>query len=151
MTKQGVSVPGYCGKDEEVSETSGIGSFQSVTFGKYVLCACSDREDVQTGCDVEMKGKLRMPVAERYFCREECEIIRNGKDEKEQAEWFYRFWVLKESFMKATRRGMGLDMRTYEFAWGQDGIPYLKSSLRNIRRNICAGSTNWSRGTQGSR
>ena len=30
--------------------------------GKYVLCACSDREDVQTGCDVEMKGKLRMPV-----------------------------------------------------------------------------------------
>ena len=73
-----------------------------------------------------MKGKLRMPVAERYFCREECEIIRNGKDEKEQAEWFYRFWVLKESFMKATRRGMGLDMRTYEFAWGQDGIPYLK-------------------------
>ncbi len=27
--------------------------------GKYVLCACSDREDVQTGCDVEMKGKLR--------------------------------------------------------------------------------------------
>ena len=50
--------------------------------GKYVLCACSDREDVQTGCDVEMKGKLRMPVAERYFCREECEIIRNEKDEK---------------------------------------------------------------------
>ena len=28
--------------------------------------------------------------------------------------------------MKATRRGMGLDMRTDEFAWGQDGIPYLK-------------------------
>ena len=27
--------------------------------GKYVLCACSDRGDVQTGCDVEMKGKLR--------------------------------------------------------------------------------------------
>ncbi len=23
--------------------------------GKYVLCACSDRGDVQTGCDVEMK------------------------------------------------------------------------------------------------
>ena len=63
--------------------------------GKYVLCACSDRGDVQTGCDVEMKGKLRMPVAERYFCREDCESIRNGKDEKEQAEWFYRFWVLK--------------------------------------------------------
>jgi hypothetical protein len=39
---------------------------------------------------------------------------------------FYRFWVLKESFMKATRRGMGLDMRTYEFAWRPDGIPYMR-------------------------
>ena len=98
--------------------SSNLARFDGVKYGY--------RTDVQTGCDVEMKGKLRMPVAERYFCREECEIIRNGKDEKEQAEWFYRFWVLKESFMKATRRGMGLDMRTYEFAWGQDGIPYLK-------------------------
>ena len=94
--------------------------------GKYVLCACSDREGVQVGCDVEMTGVLRMAVAERYFCPAECEIIRAGEDEKEQTEWFYRFWVLKESFMKATRRGMGLDMRTYEFAWGPDGIPYIR-------------------------
>ena len=52
--------------------------------------------------------------------------VYKRQDEKEQAEWFYRFWVLKESFMKATRRGMGLDMRTYEFAWRPDGIPYMR-------------------------
>ena len=33
--------------------------------GKYVLCACSDREDVQTGCDVEMKGKSSLRPVQR--------------------------------------------------------------------------------------
>ena len=114
---------------EKIQEMTGLQEdavFNLSHSGKYVLCACSDREGVQVGCDVEMTGALRMSVAERYFCPSECKIIRAGADEKEQAEWFYRFWVLKESFMKATRRGMGLDMRTYEFAWRPDGIPYMR-------------------------
>ncbi len=113
-------------KIQEMMELPKHAVFNLSHSGKYVLCACSDREGVQVGCDVEMTGVLRMAVAERYFCPAECEIIRAGEDEKEQTEWFYRFWVLKESFMKATRRGMGLDMRTYEFAWGPDGIPYIR-------------------------
>ena len=125
-------------KIQEMTELPEHAVFNLSHSGKYVLCACSDREGVQVGCDVEMTGVLRMAVAERYFCPAECEIIRAGiqsidqgqteagGDEKEQTEWFYRFWVLKESFMKATRRGMGLDMRTYEFAWGLDGIPYMR-------------------------
>ena len=36
------------------------------------------------------------------------------------------FLGIERSFMKATRRGMGLDMRTYEFAWRPDGIPYMR-------------------------
>lgn len=94
--------------------------------GRYVLCACSDRENVQVGCDVEMTGKLRMKVAKRFFCPAEYAVICHAENVKKQTEWFYRLWVLKESFMKATRRGMGLDMHAYEFAWKQDGTPYLK-------------------------
>lgn len=106
--------------------------------GRYVLCACSDRQDVQVGCDVEMKGELLMPIAERYFCTQECEQIRSGKDEKERTDWFYRFWVLKESFMKATRKGMGLDMRTYEFAWDRRGVPYMKKQPSEYQKHyIC--------------
>lgn len=106
--------------------------------GKYVLCACSDRDDVQVGCDVEMIGELRMPVAKRFFCETEYEMIRFVKKEKEKTEMFYRFWVLKESFMKATRRGMGLDMHTYEFAWDPDGNPYLKRQPEEYKgRYLC--------------
>lgn len=103
--------------------------------GRYALCACSDRQDVQVGCDVEMKGELLMPIAERYFCAQECEQIRSGKDEKEKTDWFYRFWVLKESFMKATRKGMGLDMRSYEFAWDLQEIPYLKEQPSEYQKH----------------
>ena len=72
-----------------------------------------------------MKGKLLMPVAERYFGKQECEQIRSGKDEKDRTDWFYRFWVLKESFMKATRKGMAMDMRSYEIGWDQGGKPVI--------------------------
>ena len=93
--------------------------------GNYVLCACSDQNGVQVGCDVEMKKKLHMGIAKRYFCTGEYEQLVSAADETEKTDWFYRFWVLKESFMKATREGMKLDMRTYEFMWDRFGNPYL--------------------------
>ena len=37
-------------------------------------------------------------------------------------------------------------MRTYEFASGQDGIPYLKKQPEGISENICAGSTELEQG-----
>ena len=39
--------------------------------GDYVMCACSDRRDVQVGCDLEMIGETREKVARRFFCQEE--------------------------------------------------------------------------------
>ena len=68
---------------EKIQEMTGLPEdavFNLSHSGKYVLCACSDREGVQVGCDVEMTGALRMSVAERYFCPSECKIIRAGAD-----------------------------------------------------------------------
>ncbi len=91
----------------------------------YVMCAAhfnlSDEKrrkkqpkDVcQLGCDLERINSLRMNIAKRFFCREEYETILSGKSEKEQTERFYRYWVLKESFMKATREGMALPLDSF--------------------------------------
>ena len=56
--------------------------------GDYVLCSIDTdaREGVQLGCDIE----------------------------EARAEKFCRYWVLKESFMKATRKGMALKMSSFE-------------------------------------
>ena len=114
---------------EYVKETEGLGEtcvFNLSHSGNYALCSFSDEPGQMVGCDVEMIGDMKLSVARRFFCEEEYRHIVEIPDSEKQKEMFYRYWVLKESFMKATRRVMGLDMRTYEFAWGQDGIPYLK-------------------------
>ncbi len=39
--------------------------------GDYVMCACSDRRNVQVGCDLEIVGDIREKVARRFICEEE--------------------------------------------------------------------------------
>lgn len=84
--------------------------------GDYALCTIAVGDDAQNqlGCDIEEVGRNRGAIAERYFTAEE------------QAEDFYRIWVLKESFMKATRMGMKLPMNAFSFAFDENDRPYLK-------------------------
>ncbi len=92
--------------------------------GDHVLCAFSDSDGVKVGCDLEVMKEFREPVARRFFCRSEYEHIMEA-DEKDRARIFYRYWVLKESFIKATRRGMALDLRSFEIGWEKEGLPVL--------------------------
>lgn len=82
--------------------------------GSCVMCAAAvDRTDVKVGCDVEKTGVFRENTARRFFCQEEYEEIMKAGSEAERIDKFYRFWVLKESFMKATGKGMGLDLSSF--------------------------------------
>ncbi len=83
--------------------------------GTYALCTIAIGNDArnQLGCDIEANGRNRETIAERYFTPEE------------QAEDFYRIWVLKESFMKATRMGMKLPINAFSFAFDEMDRPYL--------------------------
>ena len=93
--------------------------------GHYVMCAYSDKADAKVGCDLEMVGRQRLSVAKRFFCEAEYQHILNTRSEEEQLRLFYRYWVLKESFMKATREGMALGTDTFEIGWKLDGEPVL--------------------------
>ena len=93
--------------------------------GNYVMCAYSTRPGARVGCDLEMLGEFREKTARRFFCQEEYACILKEEREEERRNLFYRFWVLKESFLKATRRGMGLDTRSFQIGWDEDGRPVL--------------------------
>lgn len=93
--------------------------------GHYVMCAYSDKSGVKVGCDLEMIGKQRLSVAKRFFCETEYQHIMNTASEEEQRRLFYRYWVLKESFMKATREGMALGIDSFEIGWDDNGEPIL--------------------------
>lgn len=89
-------------------------SFNLSHSGDWVMCAAqTEGKQAQVGCDIEKLGTPRLKVAERRFCREEYERIMKAETEKEQQDCFFRYWVLKESFMKATRRGMGLPLDAF--------------------------------------
>lgn len=92
--------------------------------GDHVLCAFSDQPDAKVGCDLEQMKEFREPVAKRFFCQSEYEHIM-ANEEADRARMFYRYWVLKESFMKATRQGMALDLRSFEIGWNEKGEPVL--------------------------
>ncbi|SHJ40409.1 4'-phosphopantetheinyl transferase family protein [Hespellia stercorisuis] len=87
--------------------------------GDYVMCSIAVDEEPGTlvGCDVEsMNEKNEVEkIANHFFCPQEQQTIRACETKGERSDTFYRYWVLKESFMKATRQGTALDLHSFEF------------------------------------
>ena len=83
--------------------------------GHFVLCSIEDNETipVKVGCDIEEIKKLHTKLIKRFLTSEQDYILEK-QTEEERTDAFYRFWVLKESFMKATRYGMRLGLDTFE-------------------------------------
>lgn len=102
--------------------------------GDYVLCSVEDsgRKDIKLGCDIEEIKKLHLKLIERYFLENEKKYILEQTTEEEKKAAFYRYWVLKESFMKATRRGMGLGLDTFEIQIPQSGEPRLIGMPKSV-------------------
>lgn len=75
---------------------------------KRVMCIISD-EDV--GCDVEiLNDNINLNIARRFFKEQEySRIINSGNP----SDLFYRYWTCKESFIKATGKGMSLPMNEF--------------------------------------
>ncbi len=93
--------------------------------GDYVICSV-DMEGkgrgIRVGCDIEKVGIADLRLARRFFCRAEYEDIEQQRTPEEKNERFYRYWVLKEAFMKATRRGMALEMSSFEICLGDPPV-----------------------------
>lgn len=102
-------------------------SFNLSHSGECVLCSVEDTGDttVHVGCDLEKMRKNRIHVAKRFFCEKEYQDILALDTEEERRERFYRYWVLKESFMKATRLGMKLGLNQFEIQFSDEDIPVL--------------------------
>lgn len=93
--------------------------------GCYVLCSASDKIGEKVGCDIETVKKAPMKIAKRFFCQSEQEYIEKMEGDKDRDNAFFRYWVLKESFMKAVRLGMQLDTRSFEIGFDDGDYPVL--------------------------
>ena len=97
--------------------------------GKMVLCAISDRE---LGVDIEINDPtIDLNIAKHYFYNSEYENIMNSKNSPDE---FFRYWVLKESYMKDTGLGVNLKLDSFEIII-EDEIK-LKDDSENLKFNL---------------
>lgn len=85
--------------------------------GDWVICAAGS---CAVGCDIEKIAPVDLRVADRFFSPDEAADIAAQPTPEAQAELFYRYWVLKESFIKATGLGMNLPLNAFRIELGED-------------------------------
>lgn len=79
--------------------------------GTKVMCAVSDCD---IGCDVEQIIDVDKKIAKRFFFSEEYKALMRCESKDSYNDLFFRYWTLKESFMKAT--GLGFKLALDEFS-----------------------------------
>lgn len=123
---------------------SGV-SFSFSHSGDYALCALAGTE---IGCDIERIRPISLRLAERFFCPPEAADILAQPTLEARTERFFRYWTLKESFVKAIGTGLRLPMRSFCLALspsvrlasgGPDGQFFFRefSDLRGYRCAVC--------------
>ena len=92
--------------------------------GNMVFCAVSDKD---VGCDVEQITNIDMQIAARFFFHEEYEAISACTDSASRNDLFFRYWTLKESFMKVTGLGFKLELDDFCIDLRSGGISVKQS------------------------
>jgi 4'-phosphopantetheinyl transferase len=78
----------------------------------FVACAIA-RDEV--GVDVEASDRpTDFDIADRFFAPEEAQIVKSAPLER-RACVFFRFWTLKEAFIKATGEGLRRPLDSFSF------------------------------------
>ena len=75
--------------------------------GDYAICSIGDKA---MGNDIELIKQGRLKVADRFFAKEELVWMYAVKDEEEVTQRMFRIWTMKESFLKATGKGISLPL-----------------------------------------
>lgn len=104
-------------------EAEGI-CFNLSHSGNFVVCAVSDKP---VGCDVEKIRKASEEIAERHFCESE-NIYLKTCDSNKYDEEFFRFWTVKESYLKMTGEGLKVPLREVEVILAEE-VKVLRSGI----------------------
>ena len=110
-------VKGEHGKPYVISEKSGV-YYNLSHSGDYLVCALSEKE---VGVDIEKKGKIHLEVAQRFFHPEEFRNLQSYTDEQ-QRDLFYRYWSVKESFLKYTGKGLSASLSGFLVCFTPTGV-----------------------------
>ena len=125
--------------DEPIIETEKdgkpyISNYEDVHFNmsqsnRMVACAISDRE---IGIDIEKKDPLiDLKIADTFFINGEYQTVKKSEDSIDE---FFKYWVLKESYMKYTGLGFLLKTDSFEIIDDEDGFK-VKNQNPNLKED----------------
>lgn len=114
--------------------------------GSWAVCAVGERA---VGCDVEKIVRAPGRVAERFFHRNETAYLEHCRAEERDAA-FFRFWTMKESYIKMTGEGLRVPLDSIEFRIESEGVQVFREGERlhcyireyelpGYRVSVCAG------------
>ncbi len=112
-----------------------ISNYNNIYFNlshseNMILCAISDME---VGVDIEYNdATIDLNIAKHYFFNKEYESIINSDNPSDE---FFKYWVLKESYMKYTGLGMKLKLESFEISIENENIK-LKNDKKNLIFNL---------------
>jgi 4'-phosphopantetheinyl transferase len=93
----------------------------------FVACAVAYRE---VGVDVESTDRLTdIDIADTVFAPEEALLVKTAPPER-QRYLFFRFWTLKEAFIKATGEGLRRPLDSFSFELDPIRIRFHPERLR---------------------
>lgn len=108
-------VTGTFGKPALALDCAGGGLRFNISHTRgFVACAIA-RDEV--GVDVEASDRMtEFNIAERFFAPEEAQLVKSAPPER-RANMFFRFWTLKEAFIKATGEGLRRPLDSFSFTF----------------------------------
>lgn len=104
-------------------------SFNISHSRNFVLLSISDDENIQLGCDIENIRPIDLRISERFFYHGEHDYLMSLTDESSTRNAFFRFWTLKESFMKAVGKGFALPFNAFEIYFDGHGEAHVKQNI----------------------
>lgn len=79
------------------------------------LAVCGIARD-EIGIDVEASDRrVDLEIVDRYFAPAEARAVRTAPSERRR-ELLFRFWTLKEAFIKATGEGLNRNLASFSFS-----------------------------------
>ena len=81
--------------------------------GDKVICIISDHE---VGCDVEKIRDRYDGVKNRFYMPGEREAIDACEDPEERRKLFFRYWTMKESYVKATGKALATEIENMDIS-----------------------------------
>ena len=80
---------------------------------------------------MESISPIDLSIASNFFSRKECSDLFNLPN-KEQRDYFFRLWVLKESFIKAEGKGLSIPLDSFSFELEGSSVNFLGDNSSNL-------------------